>query len=575
MECGTNLQVPLEPNKTPMKSIQPILTAGLALAALSLTARAEIFPVFADTVGVTKTSTIAKVAGGTPNLAVSSKSSAFIHFAVQNSGIPAAQVRAARLVIYFPRVVVPGTLKLTVNTTGFTETFSTKTIPIPTTGATVADIPVTAANSKNFYTVDVTSQVVDWLNNPTTEFGFGISAIDKVSVLIGAKEGPATGYPATLEVDTSDDGTFNGTDGNFSGTLTAGAGNFSGTVYAADGVFSGNVSGNAGAFSGGVSGTTGTFSGQVSGNTGAFSGLVSGSTGVFTDGLAAKNGFFTGPVNAEPPNVTNLPVFHGKNVANALAQMESTSNGQAGYSQKTTLRSYYAGILSSSSAWTLQDTTAGVNAPRLTVLANGNFGVGNPAPEYKLDIAGAGDAQFALRSTSTGGRIYSFQSSEGDPGFGDGSFQIVDRTAGAARMMITKTGNVGIGTSTGSYPAAKLDVRGDIKLGASGQLFAQGAEENLRTVRGYAGGIPAVPVVVRGAGYSIARTAGEATGSYDITYTTPFTDLPVITATPIHATQERFATVVQSGNSSARIRIYNKFGGLENVDFLFVAIGPR
>lgn len=518
-----------------MKTLQPILAAGLALAALSLTAQAETFPVFADTVGVTKTSTIAKTAGAAPNLTVSSKNSAFIHFAVQNSGIPASQVRAARLVIYFPKITVPGTLRLTVNTSGFTETFPTKTIPTPATGATIADIPVTAANSKNFYIVDVTSQVVDWLNDPTTEFGFGISATDKVSVLIGAKEGPGSGYPATLEVDVTDlGGAINGTTGTFSDAVT---------------------------------GSSGTFTGAVTGTNGNFTGNVNGTIGAFSTAVIAKNGGFTGQVFVTGTTATDNPLFLGQGITNSFAEMESSATGMTGYSQKNVNQSYFTGLLSGSDKWSLFDATA--QKQRITVLPGGAVGINNTEPAFALDIASDGDTEFALRSRSVNGRVYTFQSSNG--GVGDGSFQIVDRSVGAARFMISKTGNVGIGTSVLSFPQARLDVRGDVKLGASGQLFAVGADENLRTVRGHVTLANVPGGIFAGQGFTVARGNLPA-GNFIVTLNTPFSGVCTPTVSPLIF---GFMRVQNVTNNSFEVQTLNPQGLFADSDFTFIVTGPK
>lgn len=49
------------------------------------------------------------------------------------------------------------------------------------------------------------------------------------------------------------------------------------------------------------------------------------------------------------------------------------------------------------------------------------------------------------------------------------------------KMRVDTGGNVGIGTSA---PTSKLEVRGDIRMGASGQWLAPASEEALRIVRG-------------------------------------------------------------------------------------------
>ena len=238
-----------------MKLLRSILTAGLALAVFSAPARAVTFQVVADTAGSPVTNKIAKAAGTATTLPVSAKSTAFISFDVGNSGINPGAVTAARLVIFFPKVTKAGSLLLFANGSGFTEVFATPTIPTPTAGATIGSpIAVLVADSKNFFTIDVTSQVKSWLTTPATDFGFGISAdspTSTVNVTIGSKEGSGSGYPAVLEVDVNDQsgGAVAGSSATFSGTVAIGTGAGSlgtplDTALSAAGVTTGNGSPN-------------------------------------------------------------------------------------------------------------------------------------------------------------------------------------------------------------------------------------------------------------------------------------------------------------------------------------------
>jgi hypothetical protein len=205
-----------------MKPLRSILTAGLALALLSTSARAVTFQVTADTAGSPVTNKIAKAAGTATTLAVSKTSTAFISFGVGGSGIDPSAVTAARLVIFFPKVTKAGNITLSANNSGFTEVFATPTIPTPTTGAAIGSpISVAIAQSKTFLTIDVTAQVISWLTNSNTDFGIAISAdvpTSPVNLVIGSKEGSGSGYPAVLEVDVNagGSGSVSGTSGTFS-----------------------------------------------------------------------------------------------------------------------------------------------------------------------------------------------------------------------------------------------------------------------------------------------------------------------------------------------------------------------
>jgi hypothetical protein len=94
------------------------------------------------------------------------------------------------------------------------------------------------------------------------------------------------------------------------------------------------------------------------------------------------------------------------------------------------------------------------------------------------------------------------------------------------------SGNMGIGTS---FAGAKLDVRGSIKLGNSGEFYAPGATENLRVVRGVLSGAGGVLV---GSGFTVSHPSG---GVYTVTFNPSFTSSPTVTAN------------VESGAGAARL----------------------
>ena len=116
--------------------------------------------------------------------------------------------------------------------------------------------------------------------------------------------------------------------------------------------------------------------------------------------------------------------------------------------------------------------TGSTPAPRLTVTGAGNVGIGTTTPEGKLDIYGSvfintnanlylkasatspsdpGDLVFLANSNTEYARIYA------NPGGSDLRFSV--GTTPTTRMLVTNTGNVGIGTLTPSY---KLSVEGTI-----------------------------------------------------------------------------------------------------------------
>jgi hypothetical protein len=92
----------------------------------------------------------------------------------------------------------------------------------------------------------------------------------------------------------------------------------------------------------------------------------------------------------------------------------------------------------------------GLGQIRMSITANGRIGVGTLAPSRAFEVDGAGDVEFGLMSKDTGGRLWTIQSSgvvaSGPNVALNGSFQIIDRTAGVSRMQIDPgTGVVSVG----------------------------------------------------------------------------------------------------------------------------------
>lgn len=198
---------------------------------------------------------------------------------------------------------------------------------------------------------------------------------------------------------------------------------------------------------------------------------------------------------------------------------------------------------------------------------NGNVGIGRPNPMAKLEVQ-SGFGTEALRLAYSDSDYHTIRT-----GFHGAQaplnylgFELEHGSNDTRRVMTLRgDGNVGIGTTD---PVVKLDVLGDIYIGAGPRYSVPGAEENLKMVRGTinSNGTP-----MTGCCYSVSH---PLTGSYDITFTTPFTATPSVTAT----TRDIFtvASTVALGSSSVRVNVYrNDASGGANATFDFIAIGPR
>ncbi len=220
----------------------------------------------------------------------------------------------------------------------------------------------------------------------------------------------------------------------------------------------------------------------------------------------------------------------------------------------------------------------GTPAKAVLVDNNGNVGVGTSIPGFPLHIASS-FAALALQDTganSTQAGYVSYRNGTGTEtawvGFGtagDPDFSIVNARSGGDIVLSPFNGNVGIGTPS---PAAKLDVRGNIKLGTSGQFFAPAGEENLRMIRGT---VAANGSILAGTGFSVVRNAA---GDYTINFATGFASLPAFTATGERTASALFVMTDGVTSTSARLVFFSKYDNADiNYDcaFHFIALGPR
>jgi len=225
-----------------MKSPQSFLavTVAATLGLFGASSSAETLQPTADTFStltlnkanppvVTKTA-IVGTSGASGSMFVSRSHHAFVQFnagaILTAEGLTSANIVGARLTIYFPAVTKPGAIDVHVVSSAWLEKFK-GTEPEPQVDSnTFFEIPSGSVAAKQFTSFDVTSVVLGWLNDPTTDHGFAFEAASDgiVNAAITTKEGPGSGYPAVLEIETSSGGgssIFQASNGNIGiGTST-------------------------------------------------------------------------------------------------------------------------------------------------------------------------------------------------------------------------------------------------------------------------------------------------------------------------------------------------------------------
>jgi hypothetical protein len=195
---------------------------------------------------------------------------------------------------------------------------------------------------------------------------------------------------------------------------------------------------------------------------------------------------------------------------------------------------------------------------------SGRVGIGTTVPGAKVDIQGSENSNVLFGRRTGGGLTHNLYIDSA----GNGSMQLLDgsgttRVEMANGLIYFNYGNVGVGTTS---PSAKLDVRGAIKLGSSGQFFAASGQEDLRMLRGTVNGFGGA-AIISGSGFTAQRIS---TGQYLITFSTPFSGLPSVTVNA----QGISAHAVGHSASNVTIQTYSGSSSLD-ATFDFCLMGPR
>ncbi len=231
-------------------------------------------------------------------------------------------------------------------------------------------------------------------------------------------------------------------------------------------------------------------------------------------------------------------------------------------------------------------TAPGSSVIALTSGNAGNIGIGTTAPTHPVHIAQPVPALALQDSDSTTNQVGyvdyrdSANASRGWVGYGtagDPDFSIINaRPAGDIVFSTLGGGRVGIGTAS---PVSTLEVRGDIRVGASGQYFAAAGEQPLRIVYGTAsnlndcGGIP-TPIHA-GSGFHFLDNSGFS--GWLIEFDEPFSAVPSVVGSSYWDSffGGKYVSIESVTPSQFRIRVFASSGDTICRQFSFIAIGPR
>jgi hypothetical protein len=183
-----------------MKKIALRRFAALAVSLVPAAALAVVLPVTEDT-SSTAAGALSAATGKSASLAVTPARAAFAKFslAAAPESLSLSNLSAARLTIYFTKVLAGGDLTVHLVTSDWHEGApGSQPIP-PRDPAVIATIPAAEVVGRNFAVVNVTPAVQAWLQG-TPNFGLSIAS-SGASVLISSKEGSSLGYAAQLELD--------------------------------------------------------------------------------------------------------------------------------------------------------------------------------------------------------------------------------------------------------------------------------------------------------------------------------------------------------------------------------------
>lgn len=185
------------------------ITTALALLACTGGARALDVPLQADAQISNLTPSINF--GSLPQLGVGGGASVLLRFdlaGVLPAGLSAAKLQKANLKLFVNRVGVPGAIEVLSVNGGWGESSVSAAATPPNSGAGSGPV-ATVSQANQYISIDITSQVKGWINNPATNLGLLLQpalGAPGTQLFLDSKENAATGHAPSLDISLMDQG---------------------------------------------------------------------------------------------------------------------------------------------------------------------------------------------------------------------------------------------------------------------------------------------------------------------------------------------------------------------------------
>jgi hypothetical protein len=178
-------------------SLKPLRLAMLLAGLSPLAAQAVVAPIIADT-HLAAANAGAAVA---VNILPGNKGLMQFDLSTLPAGITGDDIAKATMIYFVKTVTVSGKLQASAVTGSWAENTVT-TGTAPTVGAAAAS-SITLNRSNSYYGLDVTTLMMDWVDNPASNKGLALepdSSTPSTSVTLDSKEAIQTSHPAYIEI---------------------------------------------------------------------------------------------------------------------------------------------------------------------------------------------------------------------------------------------------------------------------------------------------------------------------------------------------------------------------------------